>query len=113
MRYEFLRAANIALAIGRVFEQLAVFVLVAARRLDGAVCLDRQKATGGAIGSHLETEGGAAWDDDIVALVVGQQAEVGFERAAPLVDKVDQVGLARSEERRVGKECRSRWSPYH
>ena len=21
--------------------------------------------------------------------------------------------LARSEERRVGKECRSRWSPYH
>ena len=23
------------------------------------------------------------------------------------------VGLTRSEERRVGKECRSRWSPYH
>src|SRR2546429_5821839 len=23
------------------------------------------------------------------------------------------VGLFRSEERRVGKECRSRWSPYH
>src|SRR5256885_15391216 len=23
------------------------------------------------------------------------------------------VRLARSEERRVGKECRSRWSPYH
>src|SRR6266576_5021361 len=23
------------------------------------------------------------------------------------------VGCARSEERRVGKECRSRWSPYH
>ena len=22
-------------------------------------------------------------------------------------------GGARSEERRVGKECRSRWSPYH
>ena len=22
-------------------------------------------------------------------------------------------GLYRSEERRVGKECRSRWSPYH
>ena len=27
---------------------------------------------------------------------------------------VDGVGqMARSEERRVGKECRSRWSPYH
>src|SRR2546426_10770276 len=23
------------------------------------------------------------------------------------------IGIARSEERRVGKECRSRWSPYH
>ena len=26
----------------------------------------------------------------------------------------DMIGFAsRSEERRVGKECRSRWSPYH
>ena len=23
------------------------------------------------------------------------------------------MGKGRSEERRVGKECRSRWSPYH
>src|SRR3712207_7866012 len=23
------------------------------------------------------------------------------------------VGIGRSEERRVGKECRSRWSPFH
>ena len=23
------------------------------------------------------------------------------------------IGKVRSEERRVGKECRSRWSPYH
>ena len=23
------------------------------------------------------------------------------------------IGMSRSEERRVGKECRSRWSPYH
>ena len=23
------------------------------------------------------------------------------------------IGVTRSEERRVGKECRSRWSPYH
>src|SRR2546425_8150281 len=26
---------------------------------------------------------------------------------------LDQVETCRSEERRVGKECRSRWSPYH
>src|SRR5258708_36092270 len=27
--------------------------------------------------------------------------------------RVAPFGLGRSEERRVGKECRSRWSPYH
>ena len=34
---------------------------------------------------------------------------------APLlgVDGVVVIGHGRSEERRVGKECRSRWSPYH
>ena len=34
-------------------------------------------------------------------------ADMGAE-----VVTLDRVG-ARSEERRVGKECRSRWSPYH
>src|SRR3712207_7656818 len=32
-----------------------------------------------------------------------------IDNAADLLD----VGRLRSEERRVGKECRSRWSPYH
>jgi len=32
---------------------------------------------------------------------------------ADLGADVVQVGEERSEERRVGKECRSRWSPYH
>ena len=27
--------------------------------------------------------------------------------------KIQHCTLIRSEERRVGKECRSRWSPYH
>ena len=27
--------------------------------------------------------------------------------------KVSKIKISRSEERRVGKECRSRWSPYH
>ena len=34
--------------------------------------------------------------------------------SAVYVDKTDYVyRLVRSEERRVGKECRSRWSPYN
>ena len=28
-------------------------------------------------------------------------------------EKLSIVSVDRSEERRVGKECRSRWSPYH
>src|SRR5260221_13854478 len=42
------------------------------------------------------------------------------ERTAATLQSVDVVqieetfaGAERSEERRVGKECRSRWSPYH
>ena len=31
----------------------------------------------------------------------------------PLVIYVGMYFVLRSEERRVGKECRSRWSPYH
>ena len=30
-----------------------------------------------------------------------------------LFDHIGKKVLTRSEERRVGKECRSRWSPYH
>ena len=34
--------------------------------------------------------------------------ELGSEELAPRAAPAE-----RSEERRVGKECRSRWSPYH
>ena len=40
-----------------------------------------------------------------------------MEKAAKLLDECEipfeMLALSRSEERRVGKECRSRWSPYH
>ena len=29
------------------------------------------------------------------------------------IDRYNEIDQQRSEERRVGKECRSRWSPYH
>ena len=35
------------------------------------------------------------------------------EHAQPLGERDWARALRRSEERRVGKECRSRWSPYH
>ena len=39
--------------------------------------------------------------------------EVGYIIAGIKELKAAKVGDTRSEERRVGKECRSRWSPYH
>ena len=38
---------------------------------------------------------------------------VGLDRAARQVQCREHPPIRRSEERRVGKECRSRWSPYH
>src|SRR3989441_12309695 len=35
------------------------------------------------------------------------------ETGAPRLSLVSGARNSRSEERRVGKECRSRWSPYH
>src|SRR5258705_10190593 len=46
--------------------------------------------------------------DDIARLTT----ELTQQRTAGALDEVRQQNL-RSEERRVGKECRSRWSPYH
>src|SRR5260370_18178549 len=55
--------------------------------------------------------------DDAVAA-----AAIGRRRGGPIADHVilfevikkrAALRFVRSEERRVGKECRSRWSPYH
>ena len=55
-------------------------------------------AMGGGIASAIARALGARRPDD---------AERG------VVDVAGSAVRARSEERRVGKECRSRWSPYH
>src|SRR5258708_15599706 len=58
----------------------------------GALDMAGLAQKGGAVWSHLQI---AAKPDDIRTVRLG----LG--------------GAKRSEERRVGKECRSRWSPYH
>ena len=49
--------------------------------------------------------------------VNGETIEVAATSIAALLDELAYDGKVatalRSEERRVGKECRSRWSPYH
>jgi len=57
-----------------------------------------------------------------IGIVRPGSAPERLEAGVPVTDTEDPgmgramgaaVGGARSEERRVGKECRSRWSPYH
>src|SRR2546429_8596747 len=45
--------------------------------------------------------------------VAPQQNLYTKQGVAVTVEAVAQIKVKRSEERRVGKECRSRWSPYH
>ena len=59
---------------------------------------------------------GFQWMALLVAARLGACSGGSDKAAAEKVDEKPRVKLAevsRSEERRVGKECRSRWSPYH
>ena len=47
----------------------------------------------------------------VAPMKVKGESEVEVRKFA--LELLERVGLLRSEERRVGKECRSRWSPYH
>ena len=50
------------------------------------------------------------WEDMRVDLARTRSETYARPGALPAVEP---AGIERSEERRVGKECRSRWSPYH
>src|SRR3712207_9399031 len=49
---------------------------------------------------------------DFVVVVNAERVVVTGKKAEQKVYR-RHTGYPRSEERRVGKECRSRWSPYH
>ena len=54
----------------------------------------------------------------VPAALTGQSQNSSIVQASTLKNKITFVKsysqpMLRSEERRVGKECRSRWSPYH
>ena len=48
--------------------------------------------------------------EEILKALANSYAPAEIEEA---LEECHELEEARSEERRVGKECRSRWSPYH
>ena len=67
--------------------------------------------------THLEIDG---WRRINVENLIDELAqtdpskhEVRIERWVAFIMESGRIADQRSEERRVGKECRSRWSPYH
>ena len=75
-----------------------------------AYLTDRRMA-GWIPGVHLDAQGQtqvAALGQRLASTAIAAVYSSPLERTVETAEAV-----ARSEERRVGKECRSRWSPYH
>ena len=69
-------------------------------------------APGLALAAALAAISGIACAQEITLRLVSAFPENQFYVKRTL-DWIADVNKDRSEERRVGKECRSRWSPYH
>ena len=53
---------------------------------------------------------------DRLSIGTGSRAALYDRKQSPeelFLEDTDKIDVYRSEERRVGKECRSRWSPHH
>src|SRR3989454_8839551 len=78
----------------------------------------RRASTGrtGAAGDAISRAGGRAGGlrgDGLVAETAERGLTHDIAGGLPAGEQDELRGRLRSEERRVGKECRSRWSPYH
>src|SRR3989442_5696559 len=83
-----------------------------------AEVLQRVGALSGWLGSTDQTEGSQETAKDLITQSIDLFQRLGLseqvaEARGDLALCYCREGSYRSEERRVGKECRSRWSPYH
>ena len=66
------------------------------------------------IGICAHVDAGKTTTTERVLFYTGISHKIGeVHDGAATMDWMEQEQERRSEERRVGKECRSRWSPYH
>src|SRR2546425_11977817 len=67
-----------------------------------------RSSAGAMLGQQLAARG---YTSSILLGITPEGVEIAANAAKAMAAQFDV--LVRSEERRVGKECRSRWSPYH
>ena len=93
----------------------AIVFLLFVGALIGAACWAYQIFVGIGVGGQNNPVG---WGTYLINFVFW----VGIAHSGTLISAIlhlfragwrNPIARARSEERRVGKECRSRWSPYH
>src|SRR5688572_22849154 len=100
---------NVRYETGGAGQKLEVDALV--------VAVGRRPVTAGLFGADvkvpLDKRGFIEVDDKCRTTVANVWAVGDVVRGPMLAHKGMEEGVMRSEERRVGKECRSRWSPYH
>src|SRR3712207_3126488 len=83
------------------------------RHIDTAAIYHNEKSVGQAI-----RDSGVPREELFITTKLWNDAHSYDGAKSALADSLERLGLEyvdlyRSEERRVGKECRSRWSPYH
>src|SRR2546422_1993505 len=124
-RLDALHAADIAYVLEALplEERLVVWDLVKADR-DGEILLEVSDAVRETLIASMDSEELVAAAETLEA---DELADIAADLPASVIEEVVQSLPAeererlraalsypeRSEERRVGKECRSRWSPYH
>ena len=91
--------------------QLKDFLNGTAREAEAVVTEFRQRQPGDGEPISHRTAAYLSYDDANLYVVFVCDDLLGSVRAH--MAKREETGDDRSEERRVGKECRSRWSPYH
>src|SRR2546422_10640288 len=76
----------------------------------GPAALTGQELLAILLGTGCSGRDALAVAGEVLARVDGSLRRLAGRPSAELTQV---PGMGRSEERRVGKECRSRWSPYH
>ncbi len=91
VRLQLFRQADIALAIGRMFEHLTEFIAIAFRRLDLGRVFDGKEARFIAVNVHLP--GCSKGDHDVIAFAEFQISELRFQHAAAFMHPPGLIGL--------------------